>query len=61
MIMLWSWRCIGCGRCFAPSVPECPYCIPRTFAIETGTASPTLHPFPYEASTACAVNHIVYF
>lgn len=21
-----GWRCPGCGRCFAPSQMECPYC-----------------------------------
>ena len=35
--LLWSWRCVGCGRCFSPLVSECPHCQPATRAYKTGT------------------------
>jgi hypothetical protein len=22
-----GWKCPSCGRCFAPTVKECPYCV----------------------------------
>ena len=24
-----GWACPGCGRCFSPSVTECPHCLPE--------------------------------
>ena len=38
-----GWRCPGCGRCFAPTVTECPYC-GKIIYMKVGENIPTDEP-----------------